>query len=176
MAVVNKISVFFPVFTPLHSNSSSDQWIEGAWTVCLSSDIQGKAEQFDWSKCPIWGCTQWETAGHKGNQNTISKIKGYGPQGPKTITKIIMAGGFPGGSVVKNPPASAGDTGSTPGPGRSRMLQSNYWAWGLQVRSPRATATEACAPAARALQREKPLQWEARSLQCKEEWPSTRGN
>ena len=69
-----------------------------------------------------------------------------------------MAGGFPGGSVVKNPPASAGDTGSTPGRGRSRMLQSNYWAWGLQVWSPRATATEACAPAARALQREKPLQ------------------
>ena len=55
-------------------------------------------------------------------------------------------------------PASAGDTGSTPGRGRSRMLQSNYWAWGLQVWSPRATATEACAPAARALQREKPLQ------------------
>ena len=25
---------------------------------------------------------------------------------------------FPGGSVVKNPPANAGDTGSSPGPGR----------------------------------------------------------
>ena len=33
-------------------------------------------------------------------------------------------GGFPGGAVVKNPPASAGDTGSIPGPGRSHMLQS----------------------------------------------------
>ena len=29
--------------------------------------------------------------------------------------------GFPGGSVVKNLPASAGDTGSSPGPGRSHM-------------------------------------------------------
>ena len=29
--------------------------------------------------------------------------------------------GFPGGSVVKNPPANAGDTGSVPGPGRSPM-------------------------------------------------------
>ena len=29
--------------------------------------------------------------------------------------------GFPGGSVVKNPPASAGDTGSIPGSGRSHM-------------------------------------------------------
>ena len=29
--------------------------------------------------------------------------------------------GFPGGSVVKNPPASAGDTGSFPGLGGSHM-------------------------------------------------------
>ena len=28
---------------------------------------------------------------------------------------------FPGGAVVKNPPANAGDTGSSPGPGRSHM-------------------------------------------------------
>ena len=33
--------------------------------------------------------------------------------------------GFPGGAVVKNPPANAGDTGSSPGPGRSHMLRSN---------------------------------------------------
>ena len=31
---------------------------------------------------------------------------------------------FPGGSVVKNPPADAGDTGLSPGPGRSHMLRS----------------------------------------------------
>ena len=29
--------------------------------------------------------------------------------------------GFPGDSVVKNPPADAGDMGSIPGPGRSHM-------------------------------------------------------
>ena len=28
---------------------------------------------------------------------------------------------FPGGAVVKNPPANAGDTGSSSGPGRSHM-------------------------------------------------------
>ena len=33
--------------------------------------------------------------------------------------------GFPGGIVVKNPPANAGDTGSSPGPGRSHMTWSN---------------------------------------------------
>ena len=32
---------------------------------------------------------------------------------------------FPGGTVVKNPPANAGDRGSSPGPGRSHMLRSN---------------------------------------------------
>ena len=31
----------------------------------------------------------------------------------------------PGGTLVKSPPANAGDTGSSPGPGRSHMLRSN---------------------------------------------------
>ena len=34
-------------------------------------------------------------------------------------------GGFPGGAVVENLPASAGDTGSSPGLGRSHMPRSN---------------------------------------------------
>ena len=33
--------------------------------------------------------------------------------------KLTQAKGFPGGSVVKNPPANAGDLGSIPGSGRS---------------------------------------------------------
>ena len=41
------------------------------------------------------------------------------------LFKTMMAGDFPGGSVVENPPANAGDTGSSPGPGRSHMLWSN---------------------------------------------------
>ena len=59
--------------------------------------------------------------------------------------------GFPGGSVVKNPPANAGDIGSIPGPGRSpgrgngnplqysclenpveSGMQSNYSPWSLK--------------------------------------------
>ena len=36
----------------------------------------------------------------------------------------IMNRGFPGGAVVKNPPANAGDKGSRPGPGRSHMPRS----------------------------------------------------
>ena len=34
--------------------------------------------------------------------------------------------GFPGGSVVKNLPAKARDTGSIPGPGRSHIPRSNW--------------------------------------------------
>ena len=33
--------------------------------------------------------------------------------------------GFPGGSVVKDPPANEGDIGSIPGPGRSHLPWSN---------------------------------------------------
>ena len=34
--------------------------------------------------------------------------------------------GFPGGAVVENLPANTGDTGSSPGLGRSHMLWSNW--------------------------------------------------
>ncbi|KAJ8778221.1 hypothetical protein J1605_004383 [Eschrichtius robustus] len=34
--------------------------------------------------------------------------------------------GFPGGAVVENLPANAGDTGSSPGLGRSHMSRSNW--------------------------------------------------
>ena len=39
--------------------------------------------------------------------------------------KITWKLGFPGGAVVKNLLADAGDTGSSPGLGRSHMLWSN---------------------------------------------------
>ena len=37
----------------------------------------------------------------------------------------IFGEGFPGGAVVENLPANAGDTGSSPGLGRSHMSRSN---------------------------------------------------
>ena len=39
--------------------------------------------------------------------------------------QILLYADFPGVTVVKNPPANAGDTGSIPGPGRSHVPQSN---------------------------------------------------
>ena len=76
---------------------------------------------------------------------------------------------FPGGTVVKNPPANAGDMGSSPGPGRSHMPQSNkacapqLLSLRSRAREPqrlslRATTTEARVPRARAPQQEKPPQ------------------
>ena len=56
------------------------------------------------------------------------------------LTPVRMAiiknlpGGFPGGAVVENLPANAGDTGSSPGLGRSHMLRSN-WAHAPQLLS-----------------------------------------
>ena len=41
------------------------------------------------------------------------------------LIKFNTHGDFPGGTVVKNLPASVGDTGSIPGPGRSHMPWSN---------------------------------------------------
>ena len=43
----------------------------------------------------------------------------------KVRVKIEHIRDFPGGTVVENPPANAGDTGSSPGPGGSHMLRSN---------------------------------------------------
>ena len=89
---------------------------------------------------------------------------------------MCITQGFPGGAVVKNLPASAGDMGLSPGPGRSHMLRSNK-AHAPQLLSLRsrackhnywslcATTTEARTPRTHAPQQEKPLQWEARAPQ-----------
>ena len=82
---------------------------------------------------------------------------------PIYYKRILKA--FLGGAVVKNLPANAGDTGSSPGPGRSHMLGRNKAcapqllslcsrAREPQLLSPCATTTEARVPRARALQRE----------------------
>ena len=52
----------------------------------------------------------------------IIKLKKLG-ESKEMLLKMIMD--FPGGSVVNNPPASAGDKGSVPGPRRSHMPRNN---------------------------------------------------
>ena len=53
----------------------------------------------------------------------------------KSWIKTPPFGDFPGGTVDKNLPANAGDTGLIPGPGRFLMPQSNQ-AQALQVLKP----------------------------------------
>ena len=43
----------------------------------------------------------------------------------RILTQLTKRQDFPGGAVVKNPPANAGDTGSIPDPGRSHVPWSN---------------------------------------------------
>ena len=43
----------------------------------------------------------------------------------RKCTEIKFILGFPGGAVVENLPANAGNTGSSPGLGRSHMPRSN---------------------------------------------------
>ena len=83
-----------------------------------------------------------------------------------TIIKIL-SWDFPGGAVVRNPPANAGDMGSIPGPGGSHMPWSNEarapQLLGLRSRacepqllSPCGTTTEPHAPRGHAPQQERP--------------------
>ena len=86
-----------------------------------------------------WGRKESDTTEHLNNKNA-----------PKKRTHRD----FPGGPVVKAPPASAGGTGSTPGLGRSHLPQSNH---------PRVPPLLSLHPGARGPRREQPQ--EARAPQ-----------
>ena len=65
---------------------------------------------------------------HISDKELVSKTSKFLKLGKtkKTQLKIIhLIRGFPGGAVVENLPANAGDTGSSPGLGRSHMPRSN---------------------------------------------------
>ena len=68
----------------------------------------------------------------RGDETVLDLEKGAGCKSigrslnvPELHTFKCHFGGFPVGSVVKNLPANAGDTGSIPGQGRSYMRWSN---------------------------------------------------
>ena len=98
-----------------------------------------------------------------------SKYVGHSRQRNYLLPKKKAGGWLPWCAVVKNPPANAGDTGSSPGLGRSHMPRSNKAcapellslhsrACEPRLLSPCATTTETRMPGAHALQQEKPLQ------------------
>ena len=65
----------------------------------------------------------WQGCGETGPPIDLWWYRHSGKQ--FVISLKINMGGFPGGAVVDNPPADVGDTGSSPGPGRSHMPRSN---------------------------------------------------
>ena len=79
--------------------------------------------------------------------------------------KIVSALAFLGGSVVKNQPRNAGDTGSIPGPGRSHMPWSSCVPQRLSSRL--ATTATHLEPVPRS--KRSPCTKKLR--QCDEEWP-----
>ena len=60
----------------------------------------------------IWSATDWVSPGPHVLVPTVHQ-------------NLIWLWDFPGGAVVGNPPANAGDTNLSPGPGRSHMPRSN---------------------------------------------------
>ena len=67
----------------------------------------------------------WVTSGGASCIITLMPAKGLKSQPILTPLRIKQFQGFPGGAVVRNLPANAGDTGSSPGPGGSHMPRSN---------------------------------------------------
>ena len=71
--------------------------------------------------------TMWVRGSDKGEDKATErgKPRGLGARTLESTRVEITKRDFPGGAVVKNPPANAGDTGLNPGPGRSHMPRSN---------------------------------------------------
>ena len=59
------------------------------------------------------------------SQGSVIKINQLQAFPGKGLVRRFLDSDFPGGPVVKNPPAKAGDMGSTPGLGRSHTPWSN---------------------------------------------------
>ena len=68
---------------------------------------------------------QTEWTGGKRNVIVEEPDKPSFSQGTRVTSTVKSHRDFPGGAVVKNSPANAGDIGSSPGPGRSHMPRSN---------------------------------------------------
>ena len=84
--------------------------------VLSTVDLQFQGWFVPISLRPILGIVPWLVSGH--HVANVSYLVGVS-------VPVGQLRDFPGGTVVKNPPANAGDTGSSPGPGRSHVPRSN---------------------------------------------------
>ena len=135
----------------------------------------GFSRQWD---CPLEGSTQghYQVTRPGGTKYVYQEIRAPSPEAPPVpsrwsewerlgkVTALRACEYFPGGTVDKNPPANAGDTGSIPSPVRPGMPQGNSGC-APQLFSPRVATTEVCAPRPCAPQLEVAPPWEARAPQ-----------
>ena len=109
-----------------HSGLNSNPVSNSLWNVLL----------FIFPKCAVtWIHARrslWGKTGRIITTSTCHAVAGSFLRGPRLSWSHYVpylktgSGGFPGGAVVENPPANAGDTGSSPGLGRSHMPRSNW--------------------------------------------------
>ena len=125
-----------PVFLT-KENCSSDQILSHGWcfqiAILMASDQRKKG-----GATPAAG-----RAEQPRNYQALPKYMLLSTSPPRLppVLSESKERGFPGGAVVKNLPANAGHTGSSPGPGRSHMPRSNK-AHVPQLLSPRSRARE----------------------------------
>ena len=92
------------------------------WTAAHQAPLSmGFSRQEYWSGVPDFTNDQMYS-----RRRALLQLHGFTEHVPR---------GFPGGSVVKNPPPSEGDMGSIPDLERSHTPRSN-WAWAPQLLSP----------------------------------------
>ena len=88
-----------------------------------------------WKGVQLKASGKWKIKPRDSTIHSQEKLKTIFFKKEETISENRMERGFPGGTVVKNPPANAGDTGSIPGPGRSHMPKPVHRACALEPSS-----------------------------------------
>ena len=121
----HKKDIYTPGWKPSYTGAQSELlklWAinsAGLWVACYystaSTEIEKKAFR---NFIEIWQNNFILTEYNNIKRETV-------PQETRKISNKTTYPGFPGGAVVKNLPANAGDMGSSPSPGRSHMPQSN---------------------------------------------------
>ena len=96
--------------------------MEAGWagihtTWCLTDEFYTACEM--WEEC-VWGNSDGQTQLYLDElYKTAKAMSGFQGNQWKDQGSMARQWGFPGGTVVKTPPANVGDVGSIPGPGRS---------------------------------------------------------